>query len=78
MKDIDENVCSDATICFVDVNKYLEGVRCEYMCLGVVIKDGKEEVEEAPIKVKNLLEEFPNIVLDNVPDGLPPVWKISH
>ena len=31
-----------------------------------------------PTEVANLLEEFPDIVLDNVLDGLPPVWKISH
>jgi len=41
-------------------------------------KDGKEEVEEVPTKVTDLLEEFPDIISDNVPDGLPPVRKISH
>ena len=30
------------------------------------------------IEVANLLEEFPNIVSDNVPDGLPLVYKIIH
>ena len=25
-----------------------------------------------------MLKEFLDIVLDNVSDGLPPVWKISH
>ena len=31
-----------------------------------------------PIEVVDLLEEFPNIVSDNVPYGLPPVQKINH
>ena len=31
-----------------------------------------------PAEVAHLLEEFPDIVSDNVPDGLPPVCKISH
>ena len=48
------------------------------MCFAIIPKDGKEEVEEVPAEVANFLEEFPNIVLDNVLDGLPPVWKISH
>ena len=48
------------------------------MCFAVVPKDGKAEVEEVPAKVVNLLEEFLDIVLDNVPDGLAPVQKISH
>ena len=48
------------------------------MCFYIVPKDEKVEVEEVPTKVEELLKEFPNIVLDNVPDGLPPVRKISH
>ena len=45
---------------------------------SIVPKDGKTKVEEVPVEVANLLEEFPNIFLDNVPAGLSPVWKISH
>ena len=48
------------------------------MCFAIIPKDGKEEVEEAPVEVVDLLEEFPNIVSDNVPNGLPLVWKISY
>ena len=44
------------------------------MCFAIVPKNGKTEVEEVPAEVAELLKEFP----DNVPDGLPPVWKISH
>ena len=31
-----------------------------------------------PTKVADLLKEFLDIVLDNVPNGLPPMQKISH
>ena len=48
------------------------------MCFAIIPKDGKEEVEEVPIEIVDLLEEFLDIVLDNVPNGLPPIWKISH
>ena len=48
------------------------------MCFAIVPKDGKIEVVEVPKEVAELLKEFPDIVSDNVSDGLPPVQKISH
>ena len=48
------------------------------MCFSIIPKDRKEEVEEVPIQVADLLEEFLDIVFDNVPNILPPMWKISH
>ena len=48
------------------------------MCFSIVPKDGKVEVEELLKKIVDLLEEFLDIVSDNVPDGLPPIRKISH
>ena len=41
-------------------------------------KSGKEEVEDVPVEVADLLNEFQDIVSNNMPDGLPPVRKISH
>ena len=41
------------------------------MCFGIVPKDAKIEVEEVPIEVADLLEEFLDIVSNNVPSGLP-------
>ena len=67
----DEKVCSAARVCIVDGKQFLEGMRCEHMCFSKISKDGKEVVEEASVEVTNLLEEFLDIVLDNVPDGLP-------
>ena len=71
-------VCSVARVCVVDGKKFLDTMRCEDMSFSIVLKDGKIEVEEGPIEVVNLLKEFPNIVLNNIPNGLPLVWKISH
>ena len=48
------------------------------MFFSIVPKDGKTKAEEVPIEVADLLEEFPKIVSDNVPNRLPLVWKISH
>ena len=78
MKETDEKVCSVVRVCVVDGRKFLDNMRPEHMCFAIVPKDGKEEVEEVLIKVANLLEEFLDIILNNVPDGLPLVWKINH
>ena len=69
-----EVVCSATKVCVVDVRKFLEGMRCEHMCFSIIPKNGKEEVEKVPTIVTYLLEEC----LDNVPNGLPLVQRISH
>ena len=73
-------MCSSdlAKVCVVDEKKFLDTMRCEDVCFAIVSKNGKTKVEEMPAKVAELLKEFPDIVLDNVPNGLPPVRKISH
>ena len=71
-------VCSVARICVVDGKKFLDTMRREHMCFAIFPKDGKEEVENVLTEVANLLGDFSNIVSNNVPNGLPPVWKISH
>ena len=53
-------------------------MRHEHVCFALIPKAGKEEVEDVPVEVADLLNEFQDIVSDNVPDGLPPVRKISH
>ena len=71
-------VCITARVCVVGGRKFLDTMKHKHVCFAIVPKDGKEKVEEVPTKFVDLLEEFPNIVLDNVPDGLPLEWKISH
>ena len=53
-------------------------MKCEHMCFSIIPKDSKEEVEEVPAKVVDMLGDFSNIVSYNVLDRLPPVMKISH
>ena len=57
---------------------FLDTMRREYVCSSIVPKDGKIEVEEIPAEVVELLKEFLDIFLDNVPDGLPLSQRISH
>ena len=78
LKDKEEKVCSAAKICFVDGKEFLKGMKHEHMCFAIIPKDGKEEVEEVPAEVADMLGEFSDIVLDNLPNGLPPMRKIIH
>ena len=73
LQEMNEMVCSVAKVCFVYRKKYLNTMRCEDVCFSIVPKGGKE-VEEIATKVVDLLEDFPDIVSNNVPNGLPPVW----
>ena len=71
LKEIDEKVFSDARVCIFDGRNFLDSMRCKHMCFVLIPKDGKEEVEEVLAKVADLLEEFLDTVLDNVPNRLP-------
>ena len=78
LQETNEVVCSVAKECVIDGKKFLDTMRHKDVCFAIVPKDGKIEVEEVLAEVAKLLKEFPDIVSDNVPDGLPPMWKISH
>ena len=68
-----EKICGVARVCVFDGRKFLYTMRHEHMCFAIVPKDGKTEAEEVLVEVADLLEEFPDIVSDNVPSGLPPM-----
>ena len=78
LHETNEVVHSATNVCVVDGKNFLDTMRCEDVCFSIVPKDGKTKVEEVPTKVADLLKEFPDIVSNNVLDGLPPMWKISH
>ena len=78
LQEMNEMVCSAARVCVVDRKKFIDTMTHEDVYFDIVPKDGKTKVEEVPTKVVDLLKEFLDIVLDNVPNGLPLVQKISH
>ena len=71
LQEMNEMVCSATKVCVVDGRKLLDTMRCEHMHFVIILKDGKEEVEEVSVEVVDLLEDFLDIVSDNVLDGLP-------
>ena len=50
----------------------------EHMHFSIIPKDSKEDAKEVPTEIADMLGQFSDIVLDNVPNGLPPMRKISH
>lgn len=36
------------------------------------------ELSNLPMEIQQMLEEFADIVVDDLPDKLPPKWSISH
>ena len=62
LQEMNEMVCSATRVCVVDGKKFLDTMRREDVCFAIVPKDGKMEVEEMPIEVANLLEEFLDII----------------
>ena len=78
LKDKEEKICIFARICFVDGKEFLKGIKHKHMCFSIIPKDGREELEEVPGEVVDLLEEFVDIVSDNVHNRFPPMRKIIH
>lgn len=78
LKEEEDKVCNNARICLVDRRKFLQGMRHVHMCFALIHRVYKEDTNEAPIEVSDLLNELQEIVSNNVPKGLPPISKISH
>lgn len=77
LKEIEEKVCCNTINCLVDEITFLEGITHEKMCFYLISKYGKKEVEDLPIEVVSLLDEFKDIVSNNVVDGFS-LRNISH
>ncbi|XP_059073607.1 uncharacterized protein LOC131874312 [Cryptomeria japonica] len=78
LKETEEKVCSNARIYLFDGRKFLEGMKHDHIRFSSIPKVDKEEVEDVSIEVVDMLDEFQDIVSDNVSDGLPPMRKIIY
>ncbi|XP_059078026.1 uncharacterized protein LOC131876604 [Cryptomeria japonica] len=78
LREVEEKVCSNSRIFFVDGRKFLEGMKHEPVCFSLIHRVDKEDSVEVPVEVSGLLDEFQDIMFDNVLKGLPLVSKISH
>lgn len=64
LKEVEENVCSNAKICFVDGRNFLEGMKNKPVCFSLISRVDKEDSKEVFVEVSSLLNEFQDIVYD--------------
>ena len=69
LKNKEEKACNATRICFVNGKEFLKGIKHEHMCFARIPKDSKEEVEEVPVEVVDMLGDFFDIVSNNLPNG---------
>ena len=53
-----------------------EEVSYAIACKPVVVTE--TDLAEFPIEIQDMLSEFGDIIVDDLPNELPPIWKISH
>lgn len=78
LKEENVQVFGNARVCLVDARIFLEGMKHEKFFFSIIPKVTNEVVDEVLVEVVDFLQEFKMIVSDNVPEGLPPMRKISH
>lgn len=78
LKEDSVQVCSNARVCLADSRKFFEGMRHEKVCFVLILKTNIENVGDVSREIADLLQEFGDIVLDNVLEGFPPMRKINR
>ena len=73
-----EKVWSSARICLVDGRKFLDGMKHQRMSYALISRKDTEGSSEIPLEVSDLLNEFGDVISDNVLEGLLPIRKINH
>ena len=58
LQEMNEKVCSVTRLCAFGQRSFLDTMRHEHVCFSIFPKDGKVEVEEVPVEVIDLLENF--------------------
>jgi hypothetical protein len=71
---------SSSRIMLCSAKEFLQEERKSTFCLAVILKEVKsvEEPNVVPTEIKLLLDEFKEIIANDLPKGLPPVRSISH
>ena len=78
LKEKEEKVCSASKICYIDGKEFLKGMKHDHICFSIMPKDSKEHIQDVLAEVVDMLGDFFDIVLNNVPNGLPLMRKINH
>jgi hypothetical protein len=74
------NICSSSHTMFCSTKEFLRENKRNHLCLALVPREVLENGKMIfmPLKIQPLLNEFKEIVGDDLPVGLPPLISISH
>ena len=53
-------------------------MKATWLCYALIVKKGVEEYIPVPIEVAKLLEEYVDVIPDELLDGIPPKGDIQH
>lgn len=71
--------CTTVRVFLMEGKQFIKDLKKDSMCYALIPrKPDKRTKNEQPLERKELLIEFQDIILDNVPNGLPPIRSISH
>ena len=66
---------------FLGVKEFLQQLNKEEVSYSIVCKPTgniKEDLSNFPVEIQDILGKFGNIIVDDLPNELPPIRKISH
>jgi hypothetical protein len=74
------NICSNSHIMLCSAKEFLREHKKNHLCLALVPREvlENEKMSLVPPEIQPLLNEFKDIVGDDLPTGLPPLRSISH
>ncbi|XP_057860276.1 uncharacterized protein LOC131069009 [Cryptomeria japonica] len=83
MKNISEDEGEDKSkVCLVSRKQFLRDFKKEKACFAIVSKSTTvrttKEKDEIPKEIQEILEEYAEILMKKLPNGLPPMRCISH
>jgi hypothetical protein len=75
-----KNVCSNSHIMMCSTKEFLREKKNTHLCLALMPRQVPEigKMSSVPPEIQPLLNEFKEIVGDDLPVGLPPLRSISH
>jgi hypothetical protein len=74
------NICNNSRIMLCSTKEFLREQKRNHLCLALVPREVLEieKMSHVPPEIQPLLNEFKEIVGDDLPTGLPPLRSISH
>lgn len=73
------NVCTFVKVCLMEGRKFVKDLKKNDVCFTMIPNKPSKKIEDnVPEEIDKLLNEYSDIISNNVPDGLPPKRSIDH